>query len=165
MPTPSPRSRPRKARCVDGELQGGLPACPRCERGRIFIDAAKGNYACPGYWDSDASVRARSRGLWSKRLCDNGGMMPHSPPPARQPPRRPPSTAASRRTTLIACPGPCQAARCSARRAGRERVRVWLCGDVVLSSDGGGGLVEAGGAEEHAGGDWQGTSGAQQLTE
>lgn len=42
-------------RCVDGELHGGLPLCPRCGKGRLHM--AEGvHYTCPGFWDQSAAA-------------------------------------------------------------------------------------------------------------
>lgn len=34
--------------CIDGELHGGLPICPNCERGRLHAPGEDGVYTCPG---------------------------------------------------------------------------------------------------------------------
>ena len=50
-------------RCLDGELYGALPKCPRCESAVLRIDTNKpyvngvGTLKCPGYWDADLGAR------------------------------------------------------------------------------------------------------------
>jgi hypothetical protein len=50
-------------RCADGELRGGLPACPTCGIGRLHVtyegDHDKATYSCPGYFDSEAKTFIR----------------------------------------------------------------------------------------------------------
>ena len=50
-------------RCTDGELHGGLPACPTCGIGRLHVtyDGEQATYACPGYFDNEAKTFIRWR--------------------------------------------------------------------------------------------------------
>jgi len=45
------------SRCIDGEMHGALPACPRCHVARLHF--FEGRYVCPGYFDSTGSVVVR----------------------------------------------------------------------------------------------------------
>jgi hypothetical protein len=54
------------ARCVDGELFGALPSCPRCLVGNLkvayeSVDAhgGQGKWTCGGYFDSDIKMRSK----------------------------------------------------------------------------------------------------------
>jgi hypothetical protein len=57
------------ARCVDGELRGGLPACPSCGVARLHVSyerpgahgegEGRARYACPGYFDNEAKTFVR----------------------------------------------------------------------------------------------------------
>lgn len=53
-------------RCVDGEMYGGLPTCPRCKKGRLRVEYAtvtghggQGEWSCPGYFDSEVMARVQ----------------------------------------------------------------------------------------------------------
>ena len=47
------------ARCVDGEINGRLPRCPRCRMGKVTFNPDKGVYICPGFFDTDANMMIR----------------------------------------------------------------------------------------------------------
>ena len=46
-------------RCVDGELNGGLPTCPTCGVGRLKVSPHDEHFYCPGYFDETAAVYVR----------------------------------------------------------------------------------------------------------
>jgi hypothetical protein len=43
-------------RCVDGELNGGLPKCPKCGIGRLKVSGHDGTLYCPGYFEEAADA-------------------------------------------------------------------------------------------------------------
>ena len=51
------------ARCTEGELHGGLPACPTCGIGRLHCthQGQLATYTCPGYFDNEAKTFIRWR--------------------------------------------------------------------------------------------------------
>jgi len=38
-------------RCVDGQINGRIPGCPRCHHGQMQYDYSNENYVCRGYFD------------------------------------------------------------------------------------------------------------------
>ena len=46
-------------RCVDGELNGGLPKCPTCGIGLLKVSEHDAHLFCPGYFDETAAVYVR----------------------------------------------------------------------------------------------------------
>jgi hypothetical protein len=54
------------ARCVDGELWGAIPPCPRCHVGRLKVHyaspdahAGQGEWTCGGTYDKDLNMRVK----------------------------------------------------------------------------------------------------------
>ena len=90
------------ARCVDGELWGALPPCPRCRVGKLRVAYAhlsghrgQGDWTCRGVFDKDLGANVRcyytagpgvvERERW--RDADDPAPTPSRRPP---PPTRPP---------------------------------------------------------------------------
>ncbi|KAH9251360.1 hypothetical protein BASA81_010796 [Batrachochytrium salamandrivorans] len=46
-------------RCMDGHVNGRLPACARCGHGKLQFDAERGAYTCSGYFDEDAQLHIK----------------------------------------------------------------------------------------------------------
>lgn len=44
-------------RCIDGELNGRLPLCERCGKGRLHFDSEVALYKCQGYFDDQVKMR------------------------------------------------------------------------------------------------------------
>eukprot|EP00928_Gymnodinium_smaydae_P091882 TRINITY_DN75644_c0_g1_i1.p1 TRINITY_DN75644_c0_g1~~TRINITY_DN75644_c0_g1_i1.p1 ORF type:complete len:286 (-),score=46.19 TRINITY_DN75644_c0_g1_i1:195-1052(-) len=46
-------------RVAEGRVLGALPACPRCQKGRVHWSRVGGWYSCPGHFDREAKIQKR----------------------------------------------------------------------------------------------------------